>query len=478
MKRTHSVITAAYALVPLLLVASAARAEVEIDWGAYIENDTRAAVHRVDEPAINRNQTSLGFSLKASLLPDKLRFVGDIEFAWTGFTQDTEFQGLTHRETVSPYYVESGAAYLEIYELLPGLDVRIGRQVVQWGTADVFNPTNNLNSPDMEDPLKLGELQANEMIRFDWNPGASDFIVTAVWVPVFQPAALPSSALLAAGDIESMFPYVSPSVRREAERVRNIYLRNLDYYDVYDPELTVNVPDFSLANSQVGLRVQWMVGMFDMSLSYYRGRDAFPVPVSSYSTAERTGEYADDGTPILGVGTDVQLVYPKKQVIGFDLAGQIPFLDDAGFWIEGAVTFPEPIEMSFDITEVAAGAKVIEGYVVTDEPYYKATIGADYSINEYLFVNAQFMRGFLDEFGSYAIHNYWIGNMDIKLLQERVLIRLSAIGELPHEDDDLDLDDDEDGRSSPSPPAPPTTAPSPPWSSCPPSSSSPWTAWR
>ena len=142
----------------------------------------------------------------------------------------------------------------------------------------------------------------------------------------------------------------------------------------------------------------------------------------------------------------VKLVYPKKQVLGFDLAGQLPFLDDAGFWLEGAVFFPEAVEMSFDITEVAPGAEVIVDDVVTDQPYFKYTIGADYSINEHLFVTAQFLHGFLDEFGSHAVNNYWIATVDIKMLQDRLLLRLVGMGELPHEDDDIPLDDDGDGQ--------------------------------
>ncbi len=427
-------------------MTSVATADVEVDWGAFVENDLWASVHRVDEPGIYRNQTALGFDLKASLVPDKLRFVGDIQFVWTGFTRDTEFEGLTTRNTVSPYHFESQAAYIEVIEILPYLDLRVGRQIVQWGASDVFNPTNNLNAPDMEDPLKLGELVANEMIRLDWNPGADNFIFTAVWVPVFQPAMVPGSALLAVGDPESMFPFVSPQTRLRAERIRNIYLRNPEYYNIHQPHVVASMPEFSMANSQVGLKMQWLVGMFDMSLSYYKGIDTFPVPVKSYSSAERAGESAADGTPILDVDSDVKLVYPKKQVLGFDIAGQLPFLDDAGFWLEGAVFFPEAVQMSFDITEVAPGAEVIVDDVVTDHAYFKYTIGADYSINEHLFVTAQFLHGFLDEFGSHAINNYWIATVDIKMAQERLLLRLVGMGEIPHEDDDIPLDDDGDGR--------------------------------
>jgi len=432
--------------IAAFVAAVAARAEVEIDWGAFVENDTRAAVDRVDEPVIQRNQTTLGLDLNATLIPDALRFVGDIEFVWTGFSQDTEFEGLTQRATVSPFYLESQAAYIEVIEILPYLDLRVGRQIVQWGAADMFNPTSNLNPPDLEDPLKFGELVANQMVRVDWNPGASTFTVTAVWVPVFEPAQLPGSSLLAIGDPMSMFPFTDPRTRLAAERFRNMYMQNLDYYDVRQPKVTAEMPEFSLANGQVGVRMSWLVGLFDMSLSYYRGFSPIPVPVRSTSTAEGTGEFAADGTPILGVNTNVKVVYPRKQVLGFDLAGQLPFLDDAGLWFEGALVFPERTRMAFDITEVVSSAQLITGDTVEERPFVKYTIGADYTINEYLFVTGQFIHGFVDEFGASAIQNYWMINGDLKLLQERLLIRVSVIGEVPHEDDDLELDEDGDGR--------------------------------
>jgi len=432
--------------VAALLAAVAARAEVGIDWGAFVENDLRVAVDRVDEPGVQRNQTTFGLDLNVSLIPDSLRIVGDVEVVWTGFARDTEFEGLTQRNTVSPVYFESQAAYVEVIDILPYIDLRVGRQIVQWGAADMFNPTSNLNPPDLEDPLKFGEQVANQMVRVDWNPGASTFIVTAVWVPVFAPAQLPGSALLAVGDRTSMFPFTDPEARLAAERFRNMYLRNLEYYDVRDPDVNAEMPEFSLANGQVGLRMSWLVGLFDMSLSYYRGFSPIPVPVSSSSSAERTGDFADDGTPILGVNTNVKLVFPRKQVLGFDLAGQLPFLDDAGFWFEGALVFPERTRMAFDITEVVPSAELIKGDTVEARPFVKYTVGADYTINEYLFVTGQFIHGFVDEFGASAIQNYWMVNGDLKLLQERLLIRISVLGEVPHEDDDLELDEDGDGR--------------------------------
>jgi hypothetical protein len=171
----------------------------------------------------------------------------------------------------------------------------------------------------------------------------------------------------------------------------------------------------------------------------------FRSPTKSTSQTSPTDEISQAGTPKIGVSTDVTLVYPDKKVVGFDLAGQLPFLDDTGFWFEGAFVFPEPISMSFDVTEVAPGSRVITGYTVKPDAFFKYTTGFDYTVNEHLFLTGQFIHGFVDEFGSHKINNYWVGGFDIKVLQERLILRLFCLGELPHEDSDITLDEDNDG---------------------------------
>lgn len=427
-----------------LLLSNPSAAEVEIGWGAFVENDLRAAVARVDEPGIQMNRTTLGGDVKIDLLPDKFRFVGDLKFVWTGFTADMEFEGLTSRSKVSPIYLESDAAYMEILSLLPGLDVRIGRQIVQWGTADMFNPTNNLNALDLEDPLKFGETIANQMVKVDWMPG-DNFIFSAVWVPVFQPAMLPTSSRLVLGNPSSEFPFASPETRLEAEKLRSIWLSNPDSYVVNQPDVAVKMPGYGLKNSQFALKVQWALGLFDMSLSYYQGIDPLPAPAKSASSTTSTDELAPSGAPKIGVDTDVSLIFPKKKVVGFDMAGQLPFLDDAGIWFEGAFVFPQQVPMHFDVTEVAAGSKIIIDDTVPSEPFFKCVVGLDYTINQYLFVTGQFIHGFPDEFGATNIHDYWTAGLDVKLAQDRILLRTFVLGEIPHEDDDLNLDTDGDG---------------------------------
>ena len=180
-----------FTILALVLFSKPSFAKIELDWGAFVEADIRMAFgSRVDQPRLIWNRATLGADLVVDLVPNRLRFVGDLQFTWTGFSEDTDFAGLTQRANVSPWFIESTAVYVEALDILPGLDLRVGRQIVQWGAADMFNPTNNLNSLNLEDPLKFGEVRANQMIRLDWGIG-DNFIFTGVWVPVFEPALLP-----------------------------------------------------------------------------------------------------------------------------------------------------------------------------------------------------------------------------------------------------------------------------------------------
>jgi hypothetical protein len=418
-------------------------AKIEVDWGAFVDADIRVGVVQVDKPIIVWNRATLGGDLKVDLVPNRLRFVGDLEFTWTGYTEDTDIRGLTTRAAVSPWFIDSSAVFVEALDLLPGMDLRVGRQIVHWGTADMFNPTNNLNPLNLEDPLKFGETRANQMVRIDWSIG-DNFIITGIWVPVFQPALLPKSALVALTDPAAKVPYANPHTRLEVEKLRDIWLSNPDAYSIEEPVVHATMPDFTLANSQVGLKVMWSMGLFDMSLSYYYGRDDVPVSVKSVSYLG--GQTVEDDVTKQIVQTDVWLVYPKMHVAGFDFTGQIPFLDNAGIWFEGAFVFPEQTQMEFDISNVVPGSNVIVDDVVSSQPFFKCTAGMDYSVNQYLFITGQYVHGFPDEFGAHSIHDYWVAGFDLKFLQDQLLLRLFFIGQFPYEDDDLNLDTNGDGK--------------------------------
>ena len=82
-------------------------------------------------------------------------------------------------------------AYVEISSfLLDELDLKVGKQRIAWGTADKFNPTDNLNPNDLTDFLDFEAKVPSLAIKAGYYLG--DYTITGVWVPIFEPALFPS----------------------------------------------------------------------------------------------------------------------------------------------------------------------------------------------------------------------------------------------------------------------------------------------
>src|SRR5581483_9244178 len=161
----------ALAFVALLRGVAFADA-VEVKFGGQIASDIRYRLNGEEIPSgtgaapVPSQQRLLryGFSRNENLIKgqltlgigQKVKAVADVDFVWYGYSDIHDIDSETLHEKVDPYRLEAHAAYVDIYKLLPHLDLRMGRQVVVWGTADKFNPTNNLNSLDFSDPLLFG----------------------------------------------------------------------------------------------------------------------------------------------------------------------------------------------------------------------------------------------------------------------------------------------------------------------------------
>jgi hypothetical protein len=350
---------------------------------------------------------------------------------------------------VDPWYIESDAAYLDVYKILPHLDLRIGRQIVSWGSADKFNPTNSLNTLDLSDPLLFGKALANQMIRLDWNPIA-DLIITAVWVPVFRPARLPRTAPLALTEPQRPAP-VQDDVQRAA----------FGFLAATNPPSSLTVyaqqPEPSIENSQVGVRISGRVLNIDMAVSYYYGR--FGIPTPNWALQKPNGV------------TEVGIMWPRMQSVGWDFAGTIDKLGGMGWWVEGAVIFPQEITYGAynalvpgqwePVTFQKNASGGYDGYtlgypehdrgvVIPSTPFVKLTAGVDYSFNKKLYGNFQYVYGFIDEFGAgrqfYArpnavigdpargearIGHYLVAGADLKLFNDQLLLRFFGAFKVP-----------------------------------------------
>jgi len=145
----------------------------------------------------------------------------------------------------------------------------------------------------------------------------------------------------------------------------------------------------------------------------------------------------DDG--LLDIAVKAQTRYPRYHVAGFDLAGS---LWDIGVWAEGSVFFPEkvimkgsplyglPVASLTNPLEVALQAslsqvRISDSTIINGKPYFKFVIGADYTFPVNVYVNLQYVHGFVHERGS-DIEDYLMGNLDWKLFNEK--LKLTPVG--------------------------------------------------
>ncbi len=123
------------------------------------------------------------------------------------------------------------------------------------------------------------------------------------------------------------------------------------------------------------------------------------------------------------LSTETTLAYPKFQQVGLNLAGQINPLKwltskakSWGYRFELGVFFPQRAsialyqdELDFGLLKQPAGEyEYFTGYtlggqrpaVMESTPFAKWSLGLDYNFNEHLYLNVQWVHGLVDEFGA------------------------------------------------------------------------------
>jgi hypothetical protein len=372
---------------------------------------------------VSRNENI--FKLKLEALYGNFTGVIDVDFVWRGYPEALEAVGdLARRNLVDPYYIQAHAAYVEAVDfLVEGLDLRVGQQLVLWGKGDQFNPTNNLNANDVEDILLFGEQLANLMARLDYAFGDM-WSVSAVLVPVFKPALLPNTATLGLSALDRA-PFLDSGLRHRVHFEKA--LSTASGLPTVATRVEPLLPDTSLGNMQFAIRLAGTLFGQDMALSYYNGRSDIPQPILNHTTqldgqlcnpADETGGDCIDGL----LQTEAQLGYPEVQVIGFNLAGEIPLswlsnsLHGVGYRLELGVYLPEKtaITLTQGDLEVGgfpypAGEYDYDGdgepggpnpLVLDSTPFLKWTLGLDYSFGRHVMATLMWVHGFADEFGA------------------------------------------------------------------------------
>ena len=355
-----------------------------IQWNGYLQTDNR--IRLMDEHDFSWHEHRL--NLRAELSPsEKTHLYSELWIRSLGFPQIRSSADLSDNNLLRPLNLDLREAYIDLYGfILPDLDIRLGRQRVAWGTGDKINPTDNLNPYDLEDIWDFGRhLGSDGMLASLY---ASDYTMNAAIFPFFTPAVLP------VGEWASL-------LSEERELPPGITIANITD--------SIIMPDNNLRQTfKGGLKIKKEFLGYDLSLSYVHGLDNLPIATSvKVVPAQNMGE----------VDIHTELIYPKMHIFGFDIAGA---LGSVGIWGEAAMFLPEEVKLITDLS--ALGMGVQESIALDNKPYVKVLIGTDYTFANGLYLNLQYLHGFVHERGSENLADYLLFGSEWLLFGDKIKI--------------------------------------------------------
>jgi len=228
-------------------------------------------------------------------------------------------------ETQQQAVMDVREAYVNTY--LGPVDIRLGKQIIVWGRADLLNPTNNLTPNDMrvrsaiEDDRRLGNVAVRANLRLE------PVRIEGVWIPSYVPSELPPI------DLPQFVVYGSPTYPK--------------------PEL-----DKGLLAGRVHLELPSV----DMSVSYLHGYAPLPGLTQTSLTFSSTN-------PSVVISRTAY----KHQVVGFDFATAVGDI----VALRGEVAYRKP----YDYEKL---------YAPTPKPDLQYVLGADHTFGS-LSVIAQYV---------------------------------------------------------------------------------------
>lgn len=353
-----------------------------LKWSGYLQVDHRFFTRNGDF-SFKEYRLDLQSEYRTS---ENSKFFSDIWIRSLGFQSISASSDLFSKNKISPVNFEIREAYLDIYGFLTkNLDIRIGRQRIAWGTADKINPTDNINPDDFEDIWDMGRHLGSDGIKATYY--FKNFTIQGVFVPNFTPAVLPlpqwSSVLIP--------PYQIMDFGKDY-RLRNVNDR-------------IIMPQNNLEENMIaGLKISTNIAGYDLSLSYLYGRD--DLPTLNYLRIENM-------TFSKEVDIVANLIYPRMKVLGADFSGSI---GDVGIWGEAGLFYPEEVKLKTSYL----GLYTIESTALSDSPYLKYTIGIDYTFKNGIYLNTQFIHGFVHERGKKNLEDYLTMQLEWKLFQDKV----------------------------------------------------------
>ena len=288
--------------------------------------------------------------------------------------------------------------------LVPGLDVTVGKQRIQWGSADKLNVVDNLNPIDFAnfftfDPDYAFERRPQTAINLEYYLGDVTKL-QVVWL---------------AGHQVSPLPYGYTFMTRSYKGLQDLQV-NEAWQD-------------TIGDSNYAARLSTNVLNMDWGISFYRGNASLPV-LQRLSVVN---------------GKEASFLYPRLSVVGVDLAGELAGI---GFWAEVALNLPDDVEAELVVPALLGDSpsSVSVHMPLFASEFVKYVVGIDYNFGAGFYANLQFLHGFFDEFAYSSeaqkhfdlregmffgeLEDYLVGKLEYKTPSQSLKLSLSGIYEM------------------------------------------------
>jgi hypothetical protein len=421
------------ALLIFLLISKTLGEAVSLNWNGYLFLDNRANVNSPVEFSWNEYRLDIKGEVYAF---GKTKFFGETWIRSLGFPSVNSITNLTNPSLLLSQNILLREAYVDLYGLaFENLDLRIGRQRISWGKGDRINPTDVLSPYDLEDVWDFGRRLGTDGIKASLY--LRNVTLEAVYIPFFRPSVLPS------GPMMSLFKTSVPNLPGTNQSI-----------NVYD---TIEMPLLSpKESSSGGIKIGGRIPIIDIdaSVSYAYFRDCLPIVkgIELNPKASSVQSLIEDAMD-LNINIEsakATLIYPRLHMLGIDFAGAISKL---GIWGEGAIFFPDrqydmvttikrneaidtlmqmlsalPPSMTTQYESLINMANNgIQSPYLKKDPYIKLVLGIDYTFSWNMYLNLQYVHGFVHERGD-SIQDYLMGNLDWNLLNNKLKLTPVGIG--------------------------------------------------
>lgn len=299
-------------------------------------------------------------------------------------------------------------AYIDLYGFLAkNLDLRIGRQRIAWGTADRLSPTDNVNPWEMEDFWDFGRHTPTNSLLAKYYLG--NFTIQAIFTPQFTSSILPDQSWLSM--MMPTFPQqITLPINGEAIPV------SINPLTISQSKQT---PTMDLKASSYAVKISGNIGKYSISASWLRQHSPLPM----LTGLDVSGKINNVAVKPISMQTDINAVlsFPIRHIVGADFSGSI---GSVGIWCEGALFFPEKTTMNRNVkisSPIGDFALPLKDSIILDKkPYFKYTVGFDYTFSPNIYLNMQYVHGFFHEEGGKNLTDYLVWVCEWKSSDEKI----------------------------------------------------------